>query len=385
MTATTTFDGLTLAHDADEAGQLRPDSVMGVTRTSETLINTTPIRPIETALDLGCGSGLFALLAARRANRVVATDLNARACDFVEQNASSNGFDNVETRVGSMFEPVAGERFDLITSNLPFVVSPDSEYVFRDGGMGGDEISRLAVTEAPEHLTESGIAVITASWTVRHGETWQDTVAGWIDPLDCDAWVLGGATQTPEDYVYRWNGALLHNDPAAYTATRTRWLDYYRDEGIDELCYGVIILHRRQAADRWKQIDTQEVGPTTGGGAQVDRGLRNGPAVLALDDAGIDGLVPSLVAPHHLDQRLAFTDHGYEAHTSSMVLAKTCGVVGSVEPLTSQVLLRLDAQTPLGEIVDAAAAETGIARTDLAEPARRDVRHLARTGIIDLA
>jgi methylase of polypeptide subunit release factors len=389
VTITTEFDGIILAHDPDGASLLRSDSVMGVTQTSKTLVNTTPVRPIESALDLGCGSGLFALLAARRARHVVATDLNDRACDFVVENAATNGFSNIEARVGSLYEPVAGERFDLITSNLPFVVSPDSEYVFRDGGMGGDEISRLAVTQSPDHLTETGVAVITASWAVHDGETWRDPVRGWIEPLECDVWVLGGATQTPEEYIHRWNGALLHDDPAAYSATRDRWLNYYASEQITELSYGVILLQRRGAAEPCKRIDLQDHVPTVGGGGQVDRALRQGPVLAELDDNEFEGSeleaqVFSLVAPHRLNQQLEYEEGGYQARTARMVLSQTCGVPGLVEPLTSQVLLRVDGQASLGQLIDAAASDTGIPRADIAEPARRNFADLASTGMLEL-
>ena len=49
-----------------------------------------------------------------------------------------NGRENVELRLGSLLEPVAGERFGLIVANPPYVISPESRYVFRDSGMGGD-------------------------------------------------------------------------------------------------------------------------------------------------------------------------------------------------------------------------------------------------------
>lgn len=384
MSATTEYEGLVLAHDQDDAASLEPHSVMGVTQTSRTLVNATPVRPIRSALDLGCGSGLFAMLAAGRADHVVATDLNPRACEYVQENAARNGFTNIEARVGSLFEPVGDDRFDLITSNLPFVVSPDTDYVFRDGGLGGDEISRLAVSEAPNHLTDGGVAVVTASWAVRGDESWRDTVAGWVGPLDCDAWVLGGATQTPEDYIHRWNAALLSDDPGGYATTRQRWLDYYSDEGIRELCYGVIVLQRRVGATRWQRIDTQATSPTSGGGAQVDRALRHGPRFADMTAAVVEQAAVSLVAPHRLNQRLDFGEDGYSAMAATMVLEATCGVTGTVEPLTAQVLLRLDGETPLGPLIDEAVAATGISRAEIARPALDNIRTLVESGLLDV-
>ena len=76
-------------------------------------------RPVEHALDVGTGNGIQAIHAARHCSRVVATDVNARALQFAAFNAQLNGFDNIEVREGSFFDPAEGERFDLVISNPP--------------------------------------------------------------------------------------------------------------------------------------------------------------------------------------------------------------------------------------------------------------------------
>lgn len=60
-----------------------------------------------------------ALLAAKHSGHVVATDVNPRALAFTELGAALSGFDHVECREGSFFDPVEGERFDLVVSNPP--------------------------------------------------------------------------------------------------------------------------------------------------------------------------------------------------------------------------------------------------------------------------
>ena len=76
--------------------------------------------------------------------------------------------DNVETRNGSLFEPVAGERFDLITCNAPFVVSPERRWTYRDGWLEGDELSEQVVRETAAHLADGGFATLLASWLGRN-------------------------------------------------------------------------------------------------------------------------------------------------------------------------------------------------------------------------
>src|SRR5207244_12445744 len=63
---------------------------------------------------------------------------------------------NIEVRLGSLFEAVAGERFDLITCNPPYVISPENRWAYRDSGLQGDEISRRVMLAAADHLAEGG-------------------------------------------------------------------------------------------------------------------------------------------------------------------------------------------------------------------------------------
>src|SRR5262245_48970092 len=68
--------------------------------------------PTASALDLGTGSGIAALVLARTVERVVATDITARAAHFASFNRLLNGALNVEVRRGDLYEPVAGRTFD---------------------------------------------------------------------------------------------------------------------------------------------------------------------------------------------------------------------------------------------------------------------------------
>jgi release factor glutamine methyltransferase len=74
-----------------------------------------------TVLDLGTGSGVLAVAAARTARSVVAVDINPAAVRCARVNALLNEVeDRVEVRHGDLFDPVAGERFDVVLCNPPF-------------------------------------------------------------------------------------------------------------------------------------------------------------------------------------------------------------------------------------------------------------------------
>src|SRR4029453_6014401 len=126
---------LLLASDHAGAGEVHADHVPGVHRPSVALAHLTVRGQGELALDLCTGNGIQAILLAAHARRVVATDVNPRALAYPEFHAPLNGARNVEMRRGSFFEPVDGEQFDLVVANPPYVVSPESAFLFRDSGM----------------------------------------------------------------------------------------------------------------------------------------------------------------------------------------------------------------------------------------------------------
>src|SRR4051812_27917109 len=110
------------------AGMHGSDYVPGVTRPSWLLSHLTVRRPVARALEIGTGNGMLALIASTHAEHVVATDVNEHALELAELNLPLNDVRNVELRAGSFFEPVEGERFDLVFSNPPYVISPETSY-----------------------------------------------------------------------------------------------------------------------------------------------------------------------------------------------------------------------------------------------------------------
>ena len=113
-------------------------------------------------LDLGCGSGIGAVFAARRAARVIAVDVNPEAVRCTRMNAILNRVDDkIETRCGDHLAPVQDERFDLILFNPPFYRGQPGDLLDR-AWRGADIFERFASCLA-KHLAAQGQALIVLS------------------------------------------------------------------------------------------------------------------------------------------------------------------------------------------------------------------------------
>ena len=237
-----------------------PNYVSTYTPTARLCDLLTPRPHAERALDVGTGNGVHALLAAAHSRNVVATDVNPRALQFTELNGALSGLQNVECRLGSLYEPVDGEHFDLITCNAPFVVSPERRWAYRDGSLDGDELSERMVREAAAHLADGGFATLVVSWLAHNASAPDERVAAWVEGSGCDAWILPIAEATPLEHAERWN-AHLAGDPAAYGEALDRWMSYLDKLDARVVTEGAVILHRRPGANttRIDEVDEDEL------------------------------------------------------------------------------------------------------------------------------
>lgn len=256
-----------IASDLDEValdGPLPADHVLGVGGASRTLAEiVTPIE-VDRALDLGTGCGIQALLIARHAASVVATDISVRALAFAELNALLNGVRNIEFRLGSMFQPVEGEAFDLIVSNPPFVITPRAEgvpeYEYRDGGLVGDALVEKFVRSVAAYLTAGGIAQLLGNWesrassarlpeqAKRDDERGLDRLASWV-PDDIDLWAIQREELSPLGYAELWirDGGTTPRD-AAFTPLLSAWLDDFAVRGVTAVGFGYVLLRRPRSS-----------------------------------------------------------------------------------------------------------------------------------------
>lgn len=222
--------------------QVRHDFVLGVSPASTTLAQMTIREPVGSALDLGTGCGVQSLHLSRHADRVTATDVNPRALELARMTAGLNQVE-VDIREGSLYEPVRGERFDLIVSNPPYVMSPPAEQrlTYREGDLPADELVRRVVVGAPTMLKPGGTMQVLANWAIAD-EPWQERLAGWIEPTGCDALVLERERLDVYSYIEMWLADAGLSASPEYLGRYQEWLDYFDHLGIRGVGMGWISL-----------------------------------------------------------------------------------------------------------------------------------------------
>ncbi|HEV2770174.1 MAG TPA: methyltransferase [Solirubrobacteraceae bacterium] len=349
------FDGLRLVCDPEDTQ--RPDVVQGVTSAARTLAGLLVPRPVRTALDLGTGCGVLALTMARRAERVVATDVNPRALEFARRSAHLSGIANVQWRQGDWYAPVRGQRFELIACNPPYVVSPETRLLFRDGSQATESVVRTAA----QHLVAGGLAQFLVNW-VHEPDDWTTPLRDWIPP-GCDALVVHHATMRPGQYAETWVPAGPDHDARA-----ARWLAWYREHNIEAIGAAFLCLRRRED-DGPPRLQALEAStrPTPRAGLHVERLLRGTDLAAGGDEAlraATLAIVDGVRAEHTTRRRAG----GWQPGPATLRVVPTVGVHTDVPADLLAVLWGLDGTRPLSAVL---ADLTGATRADGLALARR--------------
>lgn len=134
----------------------------------------------EQVLDVGTGCGLLGILAAKKAGRVVAVDLNPYAIRCAKQNSALNGTQGkIDFVQASLFAALkANVRFDLILFNAPYLPSDEGEaasWIGRAwaGGVNGREVVDRFISEVHSHLKPNGRVLLMQSTLTGVEETIQ--------------------------------------------------------------------------------------------------------------------------------------------------------------------------------------------------------------------
>lgn len=359
---------------------LRRDHVLGIGGASMSLARAVIRTPVRRALDLGTGCGIQALHLDGHCDEIVGTDTNERALKLAAATARLNGM-SWDLRSGSLFEPVAGERFDLIVSNPPFVIgSGVSDYIYRDSGVAGDGLCRDLIEQVGDHLNPGGTAQIMANWIVRDGD-WRDRVRDWLAGTGLHAWVVQRELADPVSYVSLWL-ADAGESPDQAARRGGAWLDWFAEEGITGIGMGLISLRRPRDGEAPEQILEEITGAdelVTGAEVEAFFARRD-----YLRDTGDQELLAARLstAPVFLEQQSLPGPDGWQQVGAAVRRPGGPGAVIGVDEVLTALLAGCRGEVPLGTLIALLAAHHGVDADALAEAALPEVRDAIGRGIL---
>jgi methylase of polypeptide subunit release factors len=213
---------------------------------SDSLLLRDATIPLEgTVLDLCTGSGVQALSAAKQVSRVVAVDLSARAAAITRANAVLNRITNVETRVGDLYAPVAGDRFDTVIANPPFVPSPYRRGpAYHSGGPTGARVLRRIVNGLGSVLRPGGRFFGVSHLALRGSEQVQPVLRPWLSEFPGRARALVLERGSAIDLAAAQALFALHDGLTAYAAEVRRWVSYLQRHRVREIVLLLLLAER---------------------------------------------------------------------------------------------------------------------------------------------
>ncbi|KIC57954.1 DUF7059 domain-containing protein [Microbacterium hominis] len=391
-----------IASDLDEAalgGPLPTGHVLGVGGASLTLAGLQLTTPAGRVLDVGTGCGIQALRAylALRTQpappTIVATDVSPRALEFTRINALLNEVEGIDTRRGSLFEPVAGEQFDRVVSNPPFVITPRvagvPEYEYRDAGYAGDDLVAAFVSGVGAVLAPGGTAQLLGNWEYRAGKDGLQRVREWVaaSPVPLEAWVIERERLDPLAYAELWvrDGGTAPGTPG-YAALVDAWLADFAAREVDAVGFGYLVLRRPASAiaalARYERV-THPLPDDRALGVHLGAALAAFDALEQLDDAALAAARPIVAedvteARHHLP--------GAEA-PSVIELRQGGGLARTVEvdPALAALVGAADGELTVGQLSDAIAQLLEVDAAALRADLLPRVRELVFIGMLRLS
>ncbi|HTS24731.1 MAG TPA: class I SAM-dependent methyltransferase [Bryobacteraceae bacterium] len=214
--------------------------------TTERFIAAIPFTPCEAMLDLGTGTGMAALLGARNAGHVWATDITPRSIRFTEFNRRLAGIENMSVVMGDLYEPVAGLTFDRIVIHPPYVPSKirRSDHVFAVSGEDGEQIIRRTVEGLPTYLRPGGRFYSLQIATDREGEDFEERVRKWLGAANenFDIVTAVHSRRTPAEY--------LAHDETRLVQERENWVDLWERTHTRYMVYATLLIERHDEPRR---------------------------------------------------------------------------------------------------------------------------------------
>jgi SAM-dependent methyltransferase len=348
-------------------------TVMFVSPSSMELDRVMVRRRSRKTLDLGTGCGVLAMAAAQHSERVYAVDINPRALRFAEFNCRWNHIQNVTCLHGNCLEPVCNERFDLIITNPPFVISPASRLMYRDSGRDGDAFCIQLARDAAGFLNEGGYFEMIFQWIETAGADWQGRLLQSFAGMGCDVWILRAQSESPETHVRAW---IKESDAESL---HTRWMQYLARRGAASIGTGFCIMRRvaGRAPLVWFDELPEECSEHYGDAVASIFSIRE-----HIENCSDPALLQQrlLASPHlRLVQESRCSGNGWQPSASELLLDRGMKYAfGDVDGVLASLASACDGKHTLQEVFESAALQSHMPIKKLISKYLPQVRELAR-------
>jgi hypothetical protein len=185
------------------------------------------------------------------------TDIAGRSVHFAEFNRKLNHVCNVTMLEGDLYEPVRGLTFDRIVTHPPYVPSPKTKLIFRDGGDDGEQILRRVIEGLPEFLRIGGRFYSLVLGADCQGEAFEQRIRKWLGErqAEFDLVLVSHSLRPPKEFV-----ANSLAKEAISLEDLKFWTDTWRRRKAEFLFYGSILI-RRNSGDREALTARVQKGP----------------------------------------------------------------------------------------------------------------------------
>ena len=235
-------------HDFDSTASVPPSDLVfsPMTRETQRFLRLMPRESCDHLLDLCTGTGVAGLIAAAKfARQVTLVDIAARSVRFAAFNVALNALSNVRVLQGDVYEPVVGERFGVIVAHPPYVPALETEFVFRDAGVDGEQVTRKVIAGLGAHLAVGGQFFCECMLTERRDVTLEERLREMLgaDGEEFDVVIAQGRTSNPLHY-------LSDQARAGYSDfdSLARWSEILEELKIEQLVFVSLLLERRANA-----------------------------------------------------------------------------------------------------------------------------------------
>ena len=360
--------------------ELPPEHVLGVGGASVMLAQSTIRKSVRSALDIGTGCGIQAFHLAQHSDNVVGTDISARCLEFARFNAVLNDIE-VELRQGSLLSPVAGERFDAVVSNPPFVIeAPESaRHTYRDSGQSGDGLCGELVSQVHHHLNNGGYAQLLANWEITDPADWSLNPRQWLADSPLDAWVIQREVQDPAAYVSTWLTDAGDGYGSAYATRYDQWVTELENRGVLGIGFGLISLRASGAEKPLRVMQHADQPLRQPIGHDIARWFTAQDLVQSHPDEALLTL-PLQSGPARITRESTLQ----AASATAITVWREQGLAWSapIDSFGADLLEAADGSQPLGAVVSAVAAKHGLELSSVMEKAPSVVARLVVEGFL---